>query len=916
MIGARKLSRIRIKALLLGVFPAALLAVVLSIYVIASQLDNLSRSFNERGNAIAKEAAAISVYGMFSGDLLVLESSLKQILKRADVVSVSVKDLDQNTVIKTDNVEFTKELTKNAESFRTFTSIVHSNLNAFSISDYPELTGNTIQGQLNNALGTIYVLISNARLKEHEREIYRNSLVLVLFGLIITGFIALLMSRAITQPISQLTQAVIRMKHGDFSARVPEVSKGELGSLEEGFNAMAKELQDTQEILQHQIEQATSDLTQTMDALEIQNVELDLARKRAIKANRAKSEFLANMSHEIRTPLNGIIGFTNVLGQSNLADNQVEYVTMIEKSATSLLKIINGILDYSELEYGKLEPENAPFNVQQCFEDPVVLLAPAAHDKGIELLLFVYSDVPEYLVGDESRIRQIVVNLLGNAIKFTDTGEIIIRVMIEEDNVDNCLIMFSVTDTGMGIDNTVRDNLFSSFHRSNSGQKKIYGGTGLGLSISRKLAETMKGRIEVESSEGQGSCFRVYLRLNKAANEPVVNSNRVLHDYRVSVFDSHALSRNVLKHSLNKAEISVTTRELKDIFQMDLAHLDLIVIGLSAKELADSVLISQLQPVIQTAHMPILILASTTNQSVLNKFETMGAKKCISKPVKHLALIKTISSLLTDTPNQSDAVLKIQLPLLNGFNILVADDNLINLKLMETLLHESHATIFTATNGEEVVKLFYEQNIDLVIIDVHMPIMDGKQAIHIIRGGSANNTVPIIALTADAIPEHREEILNTGVDAYLIKPVSDITLWETICSLLKMECGKLIEGETVIDAVDRYDGMRDHSIALYATGGNEKLANELMGQFVSELPECVADITHASNQEDWSDLFEKVHRLHGASSICGTTMLTESLSNLESRLLAKSYGDIDSDIQQVLHHCQSILGAHGRRADT
>ncbi|MCB1761165.1 MAG: HAMP domain-containing protein, partial [Gammaproteobacteria bacterium] len=305
----RRAARIKVRTLMLGILPAAIVASTLTVYIINAQLDNLSRSFHERGTAIVHQAASISIYGIFSGDSGVLRSSLQTILEMPDVVSVTAKDSRGRMLAHLEHSDPQVRKRDRGALITIFSTPVFSLLTPRSVVDYPDQFDIEMDPQETPTLiGTVAVKLSDSRFRSEQDRIIRNTLLILLAGLIITGLLALALSQSITRPLLRLTQSVIRMKHGELSARVPEVSKGELRSLETGFNAMADALKHSQETLQQQVEQATSDLTQTMEALEIQNIELDLARKAALSASRAKSEFLANMSHEIRTTLNAILG--------------------------------------------------------------------------------------------------------------------------------------------------------------------------------------------------------------------------------------------------------------------------------------------------------------------------------------------------------------------------------------------------------------------------------------------------------------------------------------------------------------------------------------------------------------------------------------------------------------------------------
>ncbi|MEJ2394560.1 MAG: ATP-binding protein [Candidatus Thiodiazotropha sp.] len=871
----RQFRSLRTQALLIGILPALVLAVSVTSYLITSQLSRLSESFNELGHSIANEAAAISVYGIFTRDKTILDQSLKPVFLQADIHAIKV--YDNRGILLT----YLKKTTERKHiPFAEFSSPAVFSIDDIQVADYPEQQP-TAETRKAEDMGNIVVYMDKTRLNENRRTILQNSIIMLTIGLFVTVVITLALTQGIIHPLARLTQAVRKMRDGDFSVRVPEASSGEIRSLEEGFNTMAAEIFNSHETMQQQIDQATSDLTQTMEALEIQNVELDLAKKRALSASKAKTEFLANMSHEIRTPMNGVLGFTNLLLKTNLTKKQHDLVKTISKSATNLLDIINEILDYSKLEYGKLEPETAPFNVADCFEEPVALLSPLAHDKHIELILLIYSDVPATLIGDETRIRQILVNLVNNAIKFTHQGEVVIRVMIDEETQTKQMLKFSVADTGIGISKNSQQNLFETFQQAESTTSRTYGGTGLGLSICKKLAQSMNGDIKLISTLGIGSTFIVELPLTKLTQEPsFLNASPIYQGKRTILADNHQLSRLSTQHLLHTYGIEVITHE----FPVECSpQVDFIVLGFSQEDLRSGFAEEEIRRLRSVCWLPFIILISASEKTIIDQFQNLSGDWYLSKPVTSQVMKEVLGEIFSNRsqnfihppPSLSDRFRG----LLKGKEILVVDDNEINLKLISTLMRDKGAIVTEAGDGQEAVNLTSLTPFDLIIMDIHMPGMKGTAASVKIRENEKNSDryTPIIALTADAVPSTRTQIKESMMDAYLLKPIDEQQMWSTIESVLHEDKpqhlhqfprwykNKSLSSPSL--------PLRDIDKALSVTGGDRKLGDEMFQQLKRELPTHLSAIESAQAECDWDTLREISHKLHGSTSSCGVPAL-------------------------------------------
>ncbi|RRJ85147.1 ATP-binding protein [Aestuariirhabdus litorea] len=931
MFLAGKNSGIKQRVLAMALLPTLSITLMLGVFFTLTRLKDLDNLLFERSLTIAEQFTATASFGYPADDSPLLQEVANAALEKSDVRAISLYNAAGTRIIHSGPGML--PVHHPASPFGSQQQILQGDRSLRIITPiYPPAENHLHSAnELLAPLGWHEIEFSTANTEIKQYQTLLGSGVLIIVGVLLNIFLALRIGSHITRPLQKISNAVSHIRNGNLDTRINTETGGELRTLESGINSMVSSLQQAHHEMQQNIEQSTRDLQETLETIEIQNIELDMARKEALEASRIKSEFLANMSHEIRTPLNGIIGFTNLLLRSNLNERQREYLQTIHSSSEGLLAIINDVLDFSKIEAGKLELESIPMNLGDTIDEVLNILAPAAHEKQLELIPLLYSDTPTQLIGDPLRIKQILTNLVSNAIKFTHQGSITVRAMLEEQRAKNAVIKISVTDTGIGLSRQQQKELFKAFTQADTSTTRRIGGTGLGLVISKRLAQQMGGDIGLESEEGEGSTFWFTINVPLSSERIDKTPERHYPQRSALLLETQELVRQASGHLIRAMQLQLTSVDTAQELEAQLSDgsmppYDLVILSHNEQLLPTSKL-RQLLALPWAAHTAFLILVDTNKEYEVNRLLTTTSRALtIVKPMVRARLHKAVAWVLGSVPEANELSLPHDTPVevaTRAPHILAVDDNAANLKLVTVLLEGMGVQVTAVDSGQQAIVKVRQYRFDLIFMDVQMPDMDGMDTTRRIRDIElAEHRTPIVALTAHALAAEKKALLLAGMDDYMSKPISEPQLQQMIRKWTGIKLSLPSLEMSTRDSHPEHPPSRliDLQEGVRLAGGKEDLAEEMLAMLLDNLPQDRQQIEQQYNDKQLPQLLETVHKLHGATRYCGVPLLRQACHEMESALKLSRRGEENSSLQQLwkelLTQIDALIQWHHARAES
>ena len=894
---------VKFQILLFSMIPVLIIDIFLTALNVNKSLEQAQRQLQSKGDITAKQIASAVEFYLFAGDNQQIRRLLVQSVADPDIVYASVYN-QQGTLL--------------AEAHSDKYSAAYSDRYSYSrepIMTQPIESGDVFDPASNQAdrslLGWVHLYVARDQLEQNREQIILEGIIVFAVMLVVAFVLAAIISQRITRPVFSLLDHLKGVEKGDLGRVITHIAANEIGDVQRGFNSMSQALLANRNELNQRIEQATEDLRDAVSDLEDKNRELGLARDSAQEANRIKSQFLANISHEIRTPINGIQGFINLVRQTGLKRNQKRYIDIMQQSVNDLGAMITELLDFSKLESGKVTILDSEFDLFNLLESTRDGLFTATMEKDIDLHLAVFSDTPQMVIGDSLRLKQILRNLIGNAIKFTDNGYVSITVYLLDENDTEATLLFRIEDSGIGISQTQQKQLFRAFAQLESDPNRRHAGTGLGLVISRNLARLMGGDITLESSPGIGSIFTVQLPFRLAPQPAAGNSPFHAQTAFVMAFNRRCLTE--VQSAMNRIGFITETqllesRDTLDIYRsqirQNLAYLNLIVFDLRHGFVAPDALLDGLSlgdtRVIIMHYDAVMVepelLAQYDFVSVINTGEN------IAQALSWQDAEETTQETLAITPAPSA-------------RLLVVDDNSMNLTLAAELARLWGHEADMAKNAGEAMLLFGANDYDLILLDLQMPEIDGIELMQMMRREKPELQAPIVSLTANAVErQEAQRLLELGFNACLQKPLDEAKLQR----LLDGASGE--PPPTAADWMEQSTGAMDdsslaieHSVQL--AGNSRQITRNMLNMLQQSLPEFRQQLQGGLESRSLGKLAWVNHKLQGVTAYAGLPRLKRLLNEYHEKKLGES-NEIFAVVERIITELDNIETSLDSLADT